>query len=120
MALVNLKMSKKDMAEEASPSYSQSPYPSGCCLYLDTDELEKLGIKSLPSVGDEYHIVAVGEVTSVSENDSANGGENRSLGIQIQMMELTHESESEGKEKKESAKSEKGETVLSNAYRGRK
>ncbi len=130
MALIDLKMSKKDMAEEASPTADQSQYPWGACLNLDTDELKKLGIKDLPSVGDEYHIRAVGEVTSVSELDTGSG-ESKSLRIQITMMELVHEDESEAMENSESAADEDAEnaerstvmgkpkTILSNAYRGR-
>lgn len=128
MALVSLKMSKKDMVEEASPEQPQFPY--GACLNLDTDELKKLGIKNLPSVGDEYHITAVGEVTSISERDTGNG-ESKSLSIQITMMELVHEDETESTEGSESAGDEDAEnaergsvmgkpkTVLGNAYRGR-
>ena len=128
--LVDLKMSKKDMAEEASPMADQSQYPYGVCLNLDTDELKKLGIKDLPAVGDEYHIHAVGEVTSVSEQDTGSG-ESRSLRIQITMLQLVHEDESEAEESSESPADEEAEeaergavmgkakTVLSNAYRGR-
>lgn len=127
MALVDLKMTKKDMADEASPTADQSPYPWGVCLTLDTDELKKLGIKNLPGVGDEYHIEAVGEVTSVSESDSA-GGEVRSVRIQIQMMELTNEGQETGDESVAEEEAEdaeagavggKAKTLLTNAYRGR-
>lgn len=126
MALVDLKMSKQDMAEEASPEAIQNPYPYGICLTLDTDELDKLGITKLPGVGDEYHIRAVGEVTSVSENDTGNGQE-RSVRVQIQMMEMRHEDEAEGEtedvasEEAENAEATavggKAKTLMTNAYR---
>jgi len=131
MALIDLKMSKKDMAEEASPvsAENQNPYPYGACLHLDTDELEKLKIKELPAVGDEYHIRAVGRVTSVSSNESV-GGERRVLDIQIEMMELTHEDEAEAEpdsvaeEEAEDAENSavsgaKTRTIMHSTYRGR-
>ena len=131
MALIDLKMSKKDMAEEASPvsAENQNPYPYGACLHLDTDELEKLKIKELPTVGDEYHIRAVGRVTSVSSNESL-GGERRVLDIQIEMMELTHEDEAEAEpdsvaeEEAEDAENSavsgaKTRTIMHSTYRGR-
>lgn len=129
MPLVDLKMSKKDMAEEASPTASQNPYPWGTQLTLDRDELEKLGITKLPAVGDECHIRAVGEITSVSENDSGNG-KDRSVRIQIQMMDLRQEEGVEGEtedvasEEAEDAEagavSNKAKSVITNAYRGKR
>ena len=127
MALVDLKMSKKDMAEEASPTANQNPYPYGACIHLDTDELDKLGVKELPDVGDEYHIRAIGRVTSVSSNDSGNG-EQSGLSIQITMLELVHEDEaaaeadSVAEEEAEDAENKAvggAKTVVHNAYRGR-
>lgn len=127
MALVDLKMSKKDMAAEASPVGEQSQYPWGVCLTLDTDELKKLGVKELPRVGDEYHIEAVGEVTTVSESDSPSG-EVRSVRIQIQMMEIENEGQESGDESvaeeeaegaEDDAISGKAKTLLTSAYRGR-
>lgn len=130
MALVDLKMSKQDMADEASPTApeNRNPYPYGVCLTLDTDELAKLGIKELPSVGDECHVEAVGEVTSVSEQDSGNG-EQRSVRIQLQMMEVVNEGqepegESVAEEEAEDAESQAvggkapARTVVRSTYRG--
>lgn len=125
--LVDLKLTKKDMAEEASPE--QNPYPYGVCLNLDTDELAKLGITSanLPEVGDEYHVVAVGKVTRVSENETEGSDYSCGLGIQITAMELTPESQggSDDDEAGESAvRAESqvtgGKSVVHSAYRGRK
>ena len=131
MALVDLKMSKADMAEEASPTHDQSPYPYGACLNLDTDELAKLGItsKNLPKVGDEYHIRAIGKVTRVSENETEGADYSCGVGIQITMMELTHETEEPGESdsvmEEEAEDAEAGavggktKTMLHNSYRGR-
>lgn len=130
MALVDLKMSKKDMKEESQPSVAdQNPYPYGLRINLDTDELEKLGIteKNLPAVGDEIHIEAVGSVCSVSEDDTASGGYRCGVSIQIEMMELKNEGPEDGDEsaaEEEAEDAEAGETegrsktVMHSTYRG--
>ena len=131
MALVDLKMSKKDMQEEAQPAVAdQSPYPYGLRINLDTDELAKLGIteKNLPMVGDEFHIEAVGHVCAVSEDDTASGGYRCSVSIQIEMMELENEGQEQGEEsasEEEAEEAEAGEveganTVMRSTYRGGK
>lgn len=129
MSLVDLKMSKQDMKEESSPSYQQNPYPGGVALNLDTDELEKLGItsKSLPEVGDEYHIRAIGKVTRVSENETEGSDYSCGLCIQITALELNHEDEKPGEmedvasEEAESAESDAvaPKTLLRSTYRGK-
>jgi len=64
-------------------------YPYGLCLNLDKDELDKLGITTLPPIGCEVHIVAVGKVTRVSQSAAEIPGgtdEQTSIAIQITMM----------------------------------
>jgi len=129
VSLVDLKMTKKDMAEEASPAYQQNPYPSGAALNLDTDELAKLGItsKNLPEVGDEYHIRAIGKVTRVSENETEGSDYSCGLCIQITSLELNHEDEEPGEMEdvasEEAEDAESGavapKTVLRSTYRGK-
>ena len=123
MKLIDMKMSKADLKEDqAALTTPSNPYPYGLCLNLDTDELQKLGIAQLPKVGSEYHIVAVGKVTSVSANVSESSGENANMSLQITMLSLDTEVPHAG-EAKETTKSEtreKGATsVMTNAYRGR-
>lgn len=128
--MTDLKMSKKDMGKDmASTVVDRNPYPYGTRLNLDADTLEKLGINELPEVGEEFHINAMGKVTSVSEADSGNG-KRQDLSIQIEKMELMHQDEREdghedvASEKAQAAESRsvggKPKTVLQNAYRGRK
>lgn len=129
MTMVDLKMTKKDMAEEADPSYEQSPYPSGACLNLDTDELAKLGItgKNLPEVGDEFRITAIGKVTRVSENETETSDYSCGLGIQITMMDLQPEDEApEANDSVEEERADSAErktvgarSTMTSAYRGR-
>ena len=126
MALVDLKRSKADKAEEAQEATggpAGDDYPYGLCLNIDNDELAKLGVSQLPNVGDEFHITAVAKVTrtssSASENDESSG-----MSLQITMMELSAEdSEDEAGERGAAAEnaevSGRVKTVVSNAYRGR-
>ena len=113
MALVDLKQDKPDPQEEPE-EYEGSRYPSGTCLYLGEDELEKLGVTELPKVGDEYHIHAIGKVKSIR-------GEPDMVEVQITMMEMQHEDEEKGEDEtpeSEAAEERQPSTVISNAYRG--
>ena len=130
MALVDLRLTKKERQEEVaevmSPADMEPEYPYGLCLRLDTDELDKLGVTTLPDAGTEIHIVAIGKVVRVSESASE---DNRECGLEIQItqMELTPEAADPG-EDYEGARAEKAEsqavgganTVMSNGYRGRR
>lgn len=123
MKLVDMKMSQADMKADAVPSpVDRDPYPYGLCLNLDTDELDKLGIKDLPEVGDEYHIMAVGKVTRVSSSASE-GQDSESRGISVQITMLCMDTEPlMGEEKKDAPKAETREkparSVLTTAYGG--
>lgn len=125
MALVDLKLDKKELAEEAKEATPYSPdYPYGFCLRVEGDEMDKLGIKGLPKVGDEFHIMAVGRVTSVSSRESEQD-DNRSVEIQITAAELTPEvgeaNDSYAEERGEAAESHavNGKSMMRSSYRGR-
>lgn len=122
MKMVNMKMSPADMAEDSVPSTGSEPFPYGLCLNLDTDELDKLGIKDLPEVGAEFYVCAIAKVTRVSASASeGQDGEQRGISLQITDLSLDAEMEHAG-EAKETPKSEKREkgamSVMSNAYGG--
>lgn len=61
-------------------------YPWGLCLNLCNDELDKLGIKELPDVGDEFHIYAVAKVTNVHMSVGETGNDSRGVSLQITQM----------------------------------
>lgn len=109
--MVDMKYSPDEQQEEAgeviSPTGSNLPdYPWGTCIDLDDVSLKKLSIDSLPDVGDEYHIVAMGKVTRLSSSADENESENR-MTIQITMLQLVHEDEMP--DEKETATSENSE-----------
>ena|SRR5258708_16478135 len=124
MALVDLRLSKKDQQEEMSPEISPPDYPTGLSIYIDKDELDKLGLSDALDIGDECRITAVGKVTQVSKNASEHR-EDESIRIQITSLEVVPEAEDEGEAApEEGAAAEAGEvegakTLMHSAYRGR-
>jgi hypothetical protein len=83
MKLHSMKMSKKEKKDSMPTAVSDTPdYPYGLRLSLNDEALKKLGIKSLPKVGSKMHVLAVGEITSVSQHESA-GHEDRHVEIQL-------------------------------------
>ena len=102
-------MKRSPMATKSSLGMvnpSRDTYGYGTAVTLDADALKKLGIKELPEVGDEYHIVAIGKVTSTAKSASENNESTR-VEIQLTHMDLTHEDAAE--EAKETPAEEKRE-----------
>ncbi len=126
MGLVDLKRTKADKkAETTGASPVADDYSYGLQLNLDRKELDKLGIKTMPEVGDEYHIHAIGKVTSVNQS-AREDNEYRSVGVQLTMADFVHEDDAdEATEKETPATEEKEEkvrgakSVLTNSYRGK-
>lgn len=89
--LVSMKRSVKDKRKDmgsCAPIECIAPdYPWGLVLRLESDELDKLGLKELPKVGTEMPMSITVRVTSVSQSASDNGGkktdEERSVSLQI-------------------------------------
>lgn len=111
--LVDMKYTKAEIKAESKEMRMGEPpaYPWGLCLHLEKDELDKLGISTLPQVGSEVHFAAVAKVTSVNQSAREGQDENTSVALQITMLaivktesadEETGESESPKSEAKES------------------
>lgn len=103
--LVDMKYSKAEAKAQAEQYTKPSPdnepqYPWGLQIRLEDDSLTKLGIKTLPDVGGEFHLTVVATVQSATESKMASGRVDRCVCLQITMMEVDLE---------ESAKDEKGE-----------
>lgn len=97
----------RDKENPIGPS-SGEKYGYGTCIQLDSDMLKKLGIDELPEVGDEYHILAVGKVTSVSSNASESR-ESNNISIQITMMNVVHEDDMDEDTENETPEEENAE-----------
>jgi|SRR6185503_14721818 len=92
MKLVNMKIDKAARQEtHASKSalMDAPAYPYGLEVRLDKETLEKLGLTDkLPKVGTSLTLTALVDVTSVSENESTDGGTNCSVSLQITDLAL--------------------------------
>ena len=107
--MTDMARSPAEMKERNSPGVvggSREKYGYGTSVTLDAEALKKLGIKELPEVGDEYHIVAIGKVTSTAKNANETNDSTR-MEIQFTHLKLTHEDEAE--EAKETPAEEKKE-----------
>lgn len=113
---------KEEKAEVASGS-DIPRYPWGLQIRLEKPDLDKLGMDKLPSVGDEFHIVAVGRVTSVSQEYRDSTDESKCVSIQLVMMQVMNEGQepedSPAEENKESMKSPKVSGSALSYYGGR-
>lgn len=94
--LVSMKRAEKSESKELAP-YEEPAYPYGLRICLGTDELKKLGIKNLPEVGKTMKIMAVVEVSSISMSESQNGGEYKSVDLQITELALDNKKDVDAK-----------------------
>lgn len=91
--LRDMRLSREERKEMAEPmSVGDMPeYPYGLRLHLDQDEIAKLGI-SLPDVGEQFVVVGIGVVTSVSQHK---GEAHTSQHVEVQLEKLAFESREE-------------------------
>lgn len=104
MKLTSMKIDRKAQqekyAEPSSLSMDAPAYPYGLEVRLDKEALEKLGLAdSLPKAGSSMKLQANVDVTNVSESDSANGGKNCSLTLQITDLGLSAAKDDETSDK---------------------
>lgn len=91
--LVDMAYTKAELKEEKkemSVGYGgePNPYPWGLCLSLEEKELDKLGIKELPEVGAEFHMMVIAKVTSVNHSAREGYDEDMRVGMQITMAQV--------------------------------
>ncbi len=90
MSMVNMKHSREEAKEYTEASAMDEPqYPYGLCINLHDDELQKLGITSLPKVGSEMTITAKVFVKSTSAYNTQKGESEMSVDLQITDMEIS-------------------------------
>ena len=94
MSMKNMSMSNEEMKESQptainSADKQEGPmYPYGLNICLEDKSLQKLGVKQLPKVGQSMLIRAKVDVSSISEYESIEGGNRRSMNLQITDLEL--------------------------------
>ena len=95
MALTDMKLTKKQSKEMASPVPSMSEkYPWGLGINLDTEALNKLKLDiSKRKVGDPVKIVAQGEVVEIRHSEEY-GRDDKNIRIQMQKIDLAFNSSS--------------------------
>lgn len=119
MKLADMAYTKAELKAEAKEGCvgsngQPSSYPWGLCIRLESEELAKLGIKALPNVGDEIHIMAVAKVTGVNQSAREGQDDETSVALQITMMQVMPEQKGD----KEMPKSEGKESGLMGFYKG--
>ena len=81
-----------DTSEKDCCISDEEKYPWGLRVHLNTEELDKLGIKELPKVGEDIKLEAIVRVQSVSECEEVGNDVDRSVDLQITSMGLIAES----------------------------
>lgn len=84
------KAEKKKREETYKSPLGGDDYGYGTRVSLDHEDLEKLGISTLPKVGDKFHLHGHAHVTSVSENHEEGGKKRRRMELQLRKMALKH------------------------------
>jgi hypothetical protein len=103
--LARTKSELKEEAQEAKLGYDgkPDPYAWGLNFRLESEELDKLGITTLPEVGSEYHLMVTAKVTSVNQSATVGQDDERCVGLTMTMMQIlsqgsASEEKAEGKE----------------------
>lgn len=97
MALVDLKRTKQERKERSKPSpMDGEDYPYGLRVHLGHDELQKLGIDTLPKAGSKVHLRAHAHVASVEDRQRDGGKPERSMSLELRHMSLGDEGPAEG------------------------
>jgi hypothetical protein len=87
MAMISMKQEAEREEMPGEIEYEEPMYPYGLCIRLEQDQMEKLSITTLPSVGTEMTITAKVFVKGTSAYETQ-GGKDMSMELQITDMEI--------------------------------
>ena len=87
MPMINMKRAPEREEMPGEIEKDEPQYPYGLCLHLSKDEMDKLGITALPTVGSEMTITAKVFVKSTSACETQ-GGKDMRMDLQITDMEV--------------------------------
>lgn len=83
-----MKLSDEERAEYPSSMMASQPlYPYGLCISLESDSMEKLGLK-LPELDQVIEFKVKAQVTSLNSRKSGNDEEDSCISLQITGMEV--------------------------------
>lgn len=103
--LTDMKLTKEDVKEQPEPVLGDKPkFPFGLEVHLNERSIQKLGLKELPEVGQEKILLARVICESVSARKTIDGGEDRSITLQITHMNLTTSTDQDGSKHRDTAK----------------
>lgn len=88
MPMINMKSQPEKEEAPGGIERDVPQYPRGLRIYLEDDQLQKLGITALPAVGTAMHLMAEAVVESTSAYETQVAGKNMSLCIQITDLEM--------------------------------
>ena len=89
--MISMAITPKTMEENVGIVSAAPIYPYGLCICLTNDELEKLDVDAAElSVGDHFHLHAIAQITSISQNDTPSGKNSR---VELQIISLAGEDE---------------------------
>ena len=100
--MIKLTHMEAEPPEMESPSEPGAYYPSGLCLCLDQDALEKLGFDELPHAGEEFTLEARAVVRSSGTADPDVDGDVDHAHVELQITHLGIEGSSAESRKKRS------------------
>ncbi len=93
MALVHLKCPLRQDGNKALPAVAPGgagpEYSYGMVLRMENFEIDQMGIKQMPKVGQEVTITAKAKVTRVAESASPANKGDRNLELQVTHLEMT-------------------------------
>lgn len=87
--LVDLKRTKQEREKHSKPEpFRGDDYPYGLSVTLGHDELEKLGMKTLPKAGTKIKLHAHAHVKSTEDRTEDGGKRRRSMTLELRHMAL--------------------------------
>lgn len=78
---------KESLSPKSVGSIKPNPYAYEHKVTLNSEDMSKLGM-SEPKVGDVFHVLAEGHVTSSSQDESENGKKSHTVHVQLKKMAM--------------------------------
>lgn len=79
------KSGKESLSPNSVGKFKPDPFSYSHRIELDAGDLAKLGANS-PKVGDVFHVLAHGHVTSVNQHEAQNGDKTHNVSLQLKKM----------------------------------